>query len=75
MQNVKDKKFLTSLGVNIKRLRKLRKITQLDLAVRMDNHPEQISRIERGMHNVTVCTLKKIAEVLEVSVSDLIPKN
>ncbi|MEZ5034642.1 MAG: helix-turn-helix transcriptional regulator [Chitinophagaceae bacterium] len=74
MQNVKDKKYLKALGVNIKRLRKLRNLTQLELAVMMDNHPEQISRIERGLHNVTICSLKKIAEVLDVSVSELLPE-
>ncbi|MCB0739592.1 MAG: helix-turn-helix transcriptional regulator [Chitinophagaceae bacterium] len=55
-------------------MRKLKKLTQLELAVMMDNHPEQISRIERGLHNVTICSLKKIAEVLGVSVSKLLPE-
>jgi transcriptional regulator with XRE-family HTH domain len=73
VQNVKDKKFLTLLGAKIKKLRTQKKLSQLDLAVRMDNHPEQISRIERRLHNVTICTLKKIADVLEVSLSDILP--
>lgn len=74
VQNVKDKKFLLALGNTIKQLRKKKKLSQLDVAVSMDNHPEQISRIERGLLNVTICTLKKIAEVLEVPISDLLPK-
>jgi ribosome-binding protein aMBF1 (putative translation factor) len=74
VQNITDKEFLKSLGLNLKKLRKQKKISQLELAVRMNNHPEQISRIERGLHNVTICTLKKIADELEVSIAELISK-
>ena len=51
--------------------RKAKGLTQLDLAVRMDNHAEQIGRTEIGQLNVTICTLKKIAESLELSLGDL----
>ena len=43
----------------------------MDLAVKMDNHAEQIGRIERGQLNVTICTLKKIAEALELPLGEL----
>lgn len=75
MQNVIDKNFLIALGRKVKLARKQRGISQLVLGVKMNNHPEQISRIERGVHNVTICTLKKIADVLEVPISSLLPTN
>jgi hypothetical protein len=56
VQNIHDKKFLKELGKHIAFLRKTKKITQLDLAVRMDNHAEQINCIERGQLDVTICT-------------------
>lgn len=71
MQNVNDKPFLQKLGKHIKKLRKEKKYTQLDLAVQMDNYAEQIGRIERGELNVTICTLKKIAHALEVPLEKL----
>jgi transcriptional regulator with XRE-family HTH domain len=38
----------------------------------MDNYAEQIGRIEKGQLNVTICTLKKIAQSLEISLSELL---
>lgn len=72
MQNVRDKIFLKSLGEKIKTIRKEKGLSQLDLAVRMDNYAEQIGRIERGELNVSICTLKKITEALEISFCDLL---
>lgn len=72
MQNVKDKIFLKKLGLRIRELRKLKNLTQLDVGVAMDNFAEQIGRIERGELNVTICTLKKIAESLGINLSELL---
>lgn len=72
VQNVKDKAFLKLLGFRIRNLRKEKKLTQLDLAVQMDNYAEQVGRIERGQLNVSICTLKKIAEALDISLSELL---
>jgi transcriptional regulator with XRE-family HTH domain len=72
VQNIHDKKFLKGLGNHIASLRKTKKLTQLDLAVQMDNHAEQISRIERGQLNVSICTLKKIAKSLEMPLQELL---
>lgn len=72
MQNVKDKAFLKKLGLRIRSLRLEKGLSQLDLGVRMDNYAEQISRIERGLLNVSICTLKKISESLEISLPELL---
>ena len=71
MQSVKDKKFLKKLGNHIRKLRTQRGLTQLDLAIKLNNYAEQIGRIERGELNTSICTLKMIAEALDVSLSDL----
>ena len=47
-------------------------MSQLDLAVSMDDYAEQIGRIERGKHNVTICILKKIVESLNIQLADLL---
>jgi transcriptional regulator with XRE-family HTH domain len=72
VQNIKDEKFLQLLGLRIKELRLQKKLSQLELAVAMDNHAEQIGRIERGKHNVSICTLRKIADTLSISLSELL---
>ncbi len=79
MQNVKDEKFLKALGQHIRNLRLQKGLTQLELGVKMNNHAEQVSRIERGELNVSACTLHIIAKSLEITLSELfdfeIPSN
>lgn len=72
MQEVKDTKYLALLGSRIRSLRKALGMSQLDLAVKIDNYAEQIGRIERGEHNVSICSLKKIAEGLDMNLKDLL---
>ncbi|MFN8309617.1 MAG: helix-turn-helix transcriptional regulator [Chitinophagales bacterium] len=75
MQSVKDDGFLELLGRRIRSVRLSKGYTQLDLAVRINNHAEQIGRIERGELNVSICSLKKIADALDLSLSDLVKVN
>jgi len=72
VQKVKDKAYLKKLGLRIRKLRSDKGLSQLDLGVSMDNYAEQISRIERGELNVTICTLKRIAEGLKITLSELL---
>jgi transcriptional regulator with XRE-family HTH domain len=67
VQNVKDKKYLICLGKRIRELRKLRNMTQLDLAIEMNNHAEQVSRLERGSINFTICMLKNICAAFAIT--------
>lgn len=71
MQSVKDKRFLKKLGNHIRVARIERGMTQLDLAVKINNYAEQIGRIERGELNSSICTLNQIAGGLEMSLSEL----
>lgn len=71
VQNIRDEIFLKQLGNRIRCLRKLKGMSQLDLGVKIDNYAEQIGRIERGKFNITICTLKVIAEGLEISLVEL----
>ncbi|MFM2338140.1 MAG: hypothetical protein RL115_1333 [Bacteroidota bacterium] len=71
MQKVKDIDFLKKLGKRIRYLRLEKKYSQLNLAVKMDNYAEQIGRFERGQLNVSICTLKLIADSLDVDIQEL----
>ncbi len=72
VQNVKDIVFLKRLGLRIREIRKQQNLSQVDVGIAMDNYGEQIGRIERGELNVSICTLKKIAESLNTSIANLV---
>lgn len=59
--------FKSGLGSNIKLLRKLRNITQEELAEIIGIHSRQLSKIETGDHFPSCKTLEKICIALDVS--------
>ena len=79
MENKSDKKRklifddegLRILAIRIKQIRKLKNITQEELAYRSELTLSQIARIETVKINPTVSTLFRIAKALEISMSEL----
>lgn len=65
-----EKKFLANLGARIKELRLSKKLTQNDLAIQCNFEKASMSRIESGKTNVTVLTLLKISNALEVDIQE-----
>ncbi|MCT4235557.1 helix-turn-helix transcriptional regulator [Elizabethkingia anophelis] len=65
--------ILIQVGKRIKELRIQKGISQVDLVARMDGNidPTNISRIEAGRTNPTLLTLQRIANALEVNISEL----
>lgn len=59
------------LGRRIRAERTAKKMTQEELAERAGLHPTYIGQVERGEKNLTVASLEKIVEGLEISFSDL----
>lgn len=57
--------FIKKVGLQIKKLRKERKLTQLDLAIKSDMEESALQRIEAGRTNPTLKTLLKISNALE----------
>lgn len=72
MQSKTDKLYLKKLGQRIRTIRKSKQMSQLDVAVAMDNYAEQVGRIERGLLDVRISTLKKIAQALNISLVELL---
>lgn len=62
---------LAALGGTIRRLRKSRGISQEKLALMADVDTSYVGRVERGDNNVAILTLIKIAEALEITLSEL----
>jgi transcriptional regulator with XRE-family HTH domain len=64
---------LTKLGEQVRRLRLLRGMTQVDLALKCNVDNGDISRIENGRKNIEFYTIVKLAEALAVHLNDLFP--
>ena len=62
------------LGATVRELRRKRKLTQDVFAERSGLHRAHVGEIERGESNVTLQTLKIIADTLGVKVVDLVRK-
>jgi transcriptional regulator with XRE-family HTH domain len=60
------------LGQAIRHYRAARGLSQEALAVDADLDRSYVGGIERGEHNITVMNLKKIAEALDVKMSEIL---
>ena len=72
---MKDKDYLKKLAVNIKKIRKERNMTQVDLAYSCGFEKQNMQRIEAGKTSPTLKTLLKISEALEIDITDLMVSN
>lgn len=64
-----EKRFL--LGLNLTYYRRIKKMTQMELAEKVDVSSNYLSQIERGFKTVSLPTLMQIADVLGVPERDL----
>ncbi len=60
------------LGKRVKEIRLKKKLSQGKLAKILGVHPTYISGIERGLRNMTIKNLERLADALKVSINDLI---
>jgi transcriptional regulator with XRE-family HTH domain len=61
--------FLKELGLAITKYRVKQKLTQTEVAYRCGIERGNLTRIEKGKANVTVETLLKISEAMDVPIS------
>ncbi len=71
MNNHRDSTFLNSFGNHLKKIRESKNLSQEKLANLSEISDTQIARIERGEVNPTICTLKIIAEALDLKLHEL----
>lgn len=70
-----DKDFLIRLGLKLKILRSIKKLSQDDIANRLNIDKSYYSKVERGLTNPTLLYMKHLSEILEVKLSDLMDSN
>jgi transcriptional regulator with XRE-family HTH domain len=61
----RDKTILLSLGEQIRKRRVELKLTQKQLAVRVEMHRTYITDLEKGLRNPAILTLDRLSEWLE----------
>ncbi|MCF0062008.1 helix-turn-helix transcriptional regulator [Dyadobacter chenwenxiniae] len=65
---------LKQLGLRIKELRKMKNITQEELAHTIDKDQQSIQRLEAGKINPSFLYLQQIAKGLDISLSEVFEK-
>ncbi|ELR72106.1 hypothetical protein C900_01848 [Fulvivirga imtechensis AK7] len=70
--NTKEKEFFIRLGVKIRKLREEKEYEQKAFAFDCDIGRTQLYMIESGKTNPRLLTLMKIAQGLDVSISELL---
>ena len=60
------------VGLNVRRLREARGLSQEELAFQAELHRTYISGVERGVRNPTITVLAKIAQALKVGPDQLL---
>lgn len=65
---------LKKVGEKIKEIRISKGLTQVELVARMEisTDPNNISRLEAGRSNITLFTIYRLSEALEVPMKDLL---
>ena len=63
-----SKKF----GKKVKELRKKRGMSQGDIANKIGVHPSYISQIERGVQNVSLRGMERLAKIFNVPINSLL---
>lgn len=72
MNNLRDEIFLKNFGINLKIIRISKGFTQEELSYSSDVSLVQITRLERGIVNPTICTLKCLAKALDIETKQLL---
>ncbi|MBE2228871.1 MAG: helix-turn-helix transcriptional regulator [Ignavibacteria bacterium] len=73
--SVAESHFLKQIGLNVIKYRQRIDLSQEDLALKCDVDRSYMGRIERGENNITIFTLKKIADSLKIEISELLKMN
>lgn len=68
---MKKKSIATEIGLILRQIRIDKGLSQEDLAFKSDLHRTYIGSIERAEKIATILTLEKVANALDVSLSDI----
>lgn len=67
-----EEEIIKKIAFNIKVERMRKNLTQFQLAEMVDVHEKYIGKVESGKQNLTIKTLIKLADALDVNLSKLV---
>lgn len=67
-----DNEYLKKIGMKLKLLRSFKGLSQDDIASKLNIDKSYYSKVERGYTNPTLLYLRHLADVFEISISDLV---
>jgi DNA-binding XRE family transcriptional regulator len=71
LNKTRNIEYIIAFGENLRKIRKKKGLTMLELAFEANIEYSQIAKIERGISNVTISTVYALAKALGVKVIDL----
>ena len=74
LQKIDQNALYAQVGQSVQRLRRARKLTQQALGEKVRLSRTSITNIEKGRQKVLVHTLAELAQVLNASVAELMPR-
>lgn len=72
MINIRDEEYLVLFGENLRKLRNDKGFSQEALGLEAGIGKNQVGMIERGEVNITLSSIKRLAEALKVVPKDLL---
>lgn len=69
---MREEEIIKKIAFNIKVERMRKKLTQFQLAEMIDVHEKYIGKVESGKQNLTIKTLIKLANALDIKLSKLV---
>lgn len=66
MNHKRNPEYCTAFGVNLRKLREAKGFGMREFALQADIEYSQLSKIERGVTNLTISTTLVLAEALEI---------
>lgn len=67
-----EQELLKSFGQHVKNIRLTQKISQEELALKAELDRTYISGIERGLRNVSLINIVKLANALNISITEIV---
>ena len=67
--------YLQRLGIKLKILRNIKKLSQDDIANELNIDKSYYSKVERGLTNPTIVYLRNLAQILEIELNELVDEH
>lgn len=71
MSKTRNIAYCKAFGENLRKLRKKKGLTMMELAFEADIEYSQIAKIERGVSNTTISTVQLLASALDIKPIEL----